>query len=541
MGSIISKKAMVLRAVASIVAMALTTTTCIFWTFFRVQTDIVKSNVENMIAAVESGPLEFAHLHSASVANQQLEKLMNSVIKLNLGYRSAEIKSGDNFSETFAAWRFANSESVEIEQCLYSASKIYDNPSYLYPFKVELSVDICEGFPLVKSLQYSILAILIVSFAIISLSPLSILLPIGSSISVMENIIRKRLGAEKLEMIRYEPLQSIAKLAIQVQDSEREAAVGRITAQISHDLRAPLGAFERLLHLDPTLTIDSQKDSIRQSLLRLNSMIESLRHTEVELLIERSCCDLSFERGVKEMRFKAQNSGVILHTPSLEQIKVYIDEIKFERAWGNLVSNAIDAANSWVQIDVEISGQILILRVIDDGAGVPERILSKLFERGATSGKSGGTGLGLAYVRQIMRGHGGDVTYRRENNLTVFECRLPNAVLAEKEQVVENTKSLEIKLEQKLVRTVAIYLEPETLSQSILAKLASYKSDDFFFTRECEGANIVVSNIEDIMFEVLERDDQEFVGVANLKGDERAIATVLTRKFNLEPEGKIRV
>jgi hypothetical protein len=132
-----------------------------------------------------------------------------------------------------------------------------------------------------------------------------------------------------------------------------------------------------------------------------------------------------------------------------------------------------------------------------------------------------------------MRGHGGDVTYRRENGYTIFECRLPNAVFEKEEQAVEITTSLELKVEQKLVRKVAICLEPRSLSQAVLAQLTSRKSEEFLFAEEREGAQIVVSNTDEIMFDVMERDDQEFVQVSESWGTEAQMISLLRRKFNL--------
>jgi len=236
------------------------------------------------------------------------------------------------------------------------------------------------------------------------------------------------------------------------------------------------------------------------------------------------------------LRHSADKKHVQLYFRNAITGYIRVDPTKFERVFLNLVSNAIDFAKSEVRVEIEESGIDMIFRVVDDGLGVPDEFLPRLFQRGATHGKPDGTGLGLAYVRQVMRGHGGDVTYRRENNVTIFEGRLPNAMEPEKEQVVENVASFKTELAQKTMRSVAICLEPRKLTQSILSKLASCDSGNFLFTEERNGANVVISNIDEVMFEVLERDDQEFIAVAQLKGDEVAIMKILKRKFKLDVE-----
>lgn len=319
---------------------------------------------------------------------------------------------------------------------------------------------------------------------------------------------------------------------------QKSAAIGRITSQLSHDLRAPLNSFERLLSLPDDSKIQSQKGTIRESLHRIHAMIESLRYANTDLLVQAEMMTTDFSPEVYDLDRKALQAGIsLIGIPTDQKYSIRADRMKFERAWVNLVSNAIDFAKSTVSLQVLPLERDLVLRVIDDGPGVSEEFLPKLFQRGATHGKADGTGLGLAYVRQIMRGHGGDVTYRRESDLTIFECRLPNALEPEKEIVMKNSSSIEVLSGQKVVQSVAICLEPTLLTQSILSKLTSFSSDNFLFTEERHHANFVVSNIDEVMFEVLERDDQEFVAVAHLKGDEASILKILRRKFKLDVEG----
>ncbi len=525
----ISKRALVVRTIATIVVVVLTTTVSILWTFYRVQNDIVKSNVDNMFAAVESGPLEFAHLHSATVADRQLALLMKSVVNLQLGYRSVKIVGGEQFSDKFAEWRSQDSESSPVKACIYTAHKTYNRSSFLFPFLVEISVDVCEGFPLIKSLQYSILGILTVSFLVISLSPLSILVPLGASISAMEGLIANRIAPEKLDSVRYEPLRNVVKLAIHVRQSEREAAVGRMIAQLSHDFRAPLGTFEKLLYADPQVTIASQRETIRDSLFRLNTMIESLRHTDRESLIQTAVEIVSFHEGIAGLAFKANAKRIRLSYPS-DTIYSRIDKVKFERAWCNLVSNAIDSAKSSVVVELEVEDKNLVLRVTDDGPGVPDEFLPKLFQRGATHGKHDGTGLGLAYVRQIMRGHGGDVTYRRENGLTIFECYLPNAVVTNQEDTVQSQAAPAVEKAVK-VKQVGICFVPKSMADSLCAELASHDSVKFSFTTEYKGADIVATNDPDLALTAIEEGKQPLEFRARLS--EAVVLDMLKRRFEL--------
>jgi signal transduction histidine kinase len=80
---------------------------------------------------------------------------------------------------------------------------------------------------------------------------------------------------------------------------EKEATVGRLTSQISHDMRAPLGIFEQLMVSEPKSEIGRFQPAVRESLNRLHSMIESLRQSEVEVLIKKKQTRVDFNHGLK--------------------------------------------------------------------------------------------------------------------------------------------------------------------------------------------------------------------------------------------------
>lgn len=333
-------------------------------------------------------------------------------------------------------------------------------------------------------------------------------------------------------------IKIMLSMILEASTLEKQAAVGRIIGQITHDIRAPLGIFESLINGNQENIVHRQM--LRYALNRLYAMVEALRHSETEHLIKRSLTSLSFRLGLNYLQHRANNRSIEFKVPDEAIDNLNLDGTKVERAWINLASNAIDAARSIVKVEVRVLATDLMLRVTDDGPGVPENFMPRLFERGASYGKVDGTGLGLAYVRQIMRGHGGDVTYRRENNLTVFECRLPNVAANNRAKPLDNTPNFETQMIQKRVLHVAVCLEPKTLNQSVLVALNSLQVNNFSFSEERSTACIVVSNTDEIMFEVLERDDQEYVSLTHLGENEDAIIRILKRKFNLANEGCAR-
>ncbi len=321
---------------------------------------------------------------------------------------------------------------------------------------------------------------------------------------------------------------------------ERDAAIGRISAQLTHDMRAPIGTFERLL-LTPDHELPNLKSAVKESVLRLYNMVDSLRHGELENIVRTSIKTLDFRVGHQMLLAKAKLLSKDFSIPLDPINDLHIDEPKLERAWINLASNALEFARTKAVVEAKIIKNDLIIRVLDDGPGVAEEVLPRLFQRGVTFGKSEGSGLGLAYVKQIMHGHGGDVRYYRDNELSVFECLLPGAVAANlrspssmsTNEVIIGEKSLLSSQKTNTFRRVAICLSPETFNTRVIHALQSCYSTKYEFSQDRETSDIIVSNIDDIMFEVLEEDKQEFIQVSPTWGGEDQVISLLKRRFEV--------
>jgi signal transduction histidine kinase len=124
--------------------------------------------------------------------------------------------------------------------------------------------------------------------------------------------------------------------------------------------------------------------------------------------------------------------------PPANDNPVVLDPDRIEGALTNLVANALRFTPSGGHVVLRLRdlGGEIAFAVEDDGSGIPADELPKLFERfaqaGSSSEKRGGTGLGLALVRETARLHGGDVTAESEpGKRTVFELRIPRVVVTD--------------------------------------------------------------------------------------------------------------
>jgi len=94
----------------------------------------------------------------------------------------------------------------------------------------------------------------------------------------------------------------------------------------------------------------------------------------------------------------------------------------------NLIDNALDAASSTVTVKTTAGPQEVVLEVFDDGSGIPEEQISRIWEPFYTTKPLGvGTGIGLPISRKIIADHNGRIEVQSRPGLTVFEVHLPTA------------------------------------------------------------------------------------------------------------------
>jgi signal transduction histidine kinase len=100
------------------------------------------------------------------------------------------------------------------------------------------------------------------------------------------------------------------------------------------------------------------------------------------------------------------------------------------QVWTHLIGNAVDAVAAGGRITLGTSGSDVevLVRVIDDGPGIPNDILWRIFEPFFSTKEVGaGMGLGLSTVQRIVQAHGGHVRVESEPGRTLFEVRLPKS------------------------------------------------------------------------------------------------------------------
>ena len=223
-----------------------------------------------------------------------------------------------------------------------------------------------------------------------------------------------------------------------------ENARRRFVADASHELKTPLASI-RLLSDSILQTEEIDSATVREFVGDIRSEAERLQRITEELLrltrldsqAPRPGYAVSLavvtERVLHMLRLLAQEHEISLEVQVLQDCTVRSTEDDLYQILYNLTENAIkyNRPGGFVRITVEKEDALAILKVEDNGIGIPEEDLPRIFDRfyrvdKARSRAAGGTGLGLSIVRDTARRCGGNVeAARRADGGTVFTVTFP--------------------------------------------------------------------------------------------------------------------
>ncbi len=213
--------------------------------------------------------------------------------------------------------------------------------------------------------------------------------------------------------------QSFNRMAERIE--QLMASHKRLTNAVAHELRTPIFRLRCQLalleHDQPREEHQGFVDGMEEDITELDSMVDELlsyaRLERAGLPVQCEVLELNGWLSAQEQRLAA-NCHHPLVLKLAEEERCEFDPHLLLRALTNLVRNADRYANQRVEIRLVVAGQWLQICVDDDGPGIPEadrqRVLEP-FERldTARDRQSGGHGLGLSIVKEIVQQHGGQV------------------------------------------------------------------------------------------------------------------------------------
>jgi two-component system sensor histidine kinase KdpD len=251
----------------------------------------------------------------------------------------------------------------------------------------------------------------------------TLVVPVGIDAEVLDRLrVRLAPGLEALLAAAIDR-ETLIRATVETEALRRSDDIKTaLLRTVSHDLRTPLTAIRAAAEAlsSPTIT-EEDRQELRNAIVedseRLAALVDNLLDlsrlrtgtaepsrdwTSIEEVIEAALDDLQIERD----RFKL----------SIDERLPFIraDSAQLERAFVNLLSNAARySGEAPVSVRArEVSGR-LVIRVVDQGPGISERELGRIFEafyRGSGSDSHAGAGLGLAIVRGFIEANGGHVS-----------------------------------------------------------------------------------------------------------------------------------
>jgi signal transduction histidine kinase len=217
------------------------------------------------------------------------------------------------------------------------------------------------------------------------------------------------------------------------------AAQHRLVSDASHELRSPLATITAALEMSSGRPELMDNDLIDESLLpearRMHQLIEDLlllaRSDENAMELRRDDVDVDDLLLAEAIRLRALGS---VHTEThIQPCRTVGDRVALARVVRNLVDNAVRHAASTVTLDCRPVAGNAVITIADDGPGIPAQDRARIFERfvrldPTRTRSSGGSGLGLSIVDQIVRSHDGTVAVGdAADGGAVFTLTLPLA------------------------------------------------------------------------------------------------------------------
>jgi two-component system sensor histidine kinase SenX3 len=235
-----------------------------------------------------------------------------------------------------------------------------------------------------------------------------------------------------------------------VEDRTRERRVERVrrdfVANVSHELKTPVGAIRLLSEAVGDAADDPE--AVRRFAGRMLTESERLSRL-VQQIIELSrlqdddpldspvivSVDDVVAAAVDATTIDANARGIKIVAGGVEGLKVFGNEEQVRAAVANLVANAVaySGSDSTVLVSTKCVDGMVELSVVDQGIGIPNDELERIFERfyrvdPARHRSTGGTGLGLSIVKHVAATHGGEIrVWSVEGQGSTFTLTLPRA------------------------------------------------------------------------------------------------------------------
>ncbi|MBC7712491.1 MAG: PAS domain-containing sensor histidine kinase [Rhizobacter sp.] len=253
-------------------------------------------------------------------------------------------------------------------------------------------------------------------------------------------VIKDSNGEPRLILGITEDITELKKREIQDVLNSKLIGMGIMSAGIAHEINNPLTIISGSLHLLQKNIGNPEKvlkiaEALKKSTDRMSKIVNGLkRYSRSNSAGEYGHYNLSeiVREALILTEIKAKTECMEITFKCDLDSKIFCDEIEIEQVLINLINNSIDAnknsAEKWVRVEMTEEHSYCVLKVIDSGPGIPEKIKNVIFDPFFTTKEVGqGTGLGLSITKSILEKHDAKFSFANDGGNTCFEIRFKKA------------------------------------------------------------------------------------------------------------------
>jgi signal transduction histidine kinase len=246
---------------------------------------------------------------------------------------------------------------------------------------------------------------------------------------------RQGLGA----LLTLHDLESAEAIESELEISRRMAAIGRLTSGVGHEVKNPINAIVVHVELLKSKLTGAGAPAIRHldiieaEIHRLDRVVQLLvdfsRPVELKLREQDLRAVIGDVLALASAELSTHNVTLLSDIP-LKPLMVNIDADLLKQAALNVIQNGAQAMpeGGTLRVALEENRKFAVLRIADEGHGIPDDIREKIFDLYFTT-KTGGSGIGLAMTYRILQLHYGSIEVQSNPGRgTEFQLRIPLAV-----------------------------------------------------------------------------------------------------------------
>lgn len=228
--------------------------------------------------------------------------------------------------------------------------------------------------------------------------------------------------------------------------AEKLVSLGRLSAGVAHEINNPISGIKNCLnriHKNPQNIEQNATyfELIKEATERIENVVKHLLNfsREQDVYFQEMALNESVENAVKQTRHKLEKDRIQIQQSINSNIRIKGSSLHLEQVLINLILNSLDAINERIEREPNHIGKLdivleesdsklwALVRIKDNGMGIPNEIKDKIFDPFFTSKKIGeGTGLGLYLTFNLIIAHKGEINFvSQEGSGTEFIIKLP--------------------------------------------------------------------------------------------------------------------